>query len=99
MNFYHIKSHQRKNFQNLKNNQVLKNNNKKISQMNKLLNKNSINVAIVDSNAYWVHDNVFYSTKVLDSGEIDTDNAKPVDVFSSSKKQLKFLLKIIDSLK
>lgn len=67
--------------------------------MSKMLNKNSINVAIVNNKAYWVHNNVFYCTGILEDGTIDTDNAKPIDVFSMSKKQTKELLSILDSIK
>jgi hypothetical protein len=66
--------------------------------MHKLLNKNSVDVAIVDKNAYWVHDNAFYVAEINELGEIDTDNAKKIDVFSLSNKEAKNLLKILDSL-
>ena len=72
---------------------------KEKSQMNKLLRKNSISVAIVNKNAYWVHNNTFYVAKVDEFGEIDTDNAKEIDVFSLSNRETKNLLKILDSLK
>ena len=74
------------------------NQNKRESQIVKLMNKDSINVVIVKNKAYWVHENVFYCSRVLKDGTIDTDNAKPVDVFSMSKKQAEGLLKILDSL-
>ena len=55
-------------------------------------------IAIVDKNAYWVHNNTFYVAEINDLGEIDTDNAKKIDVFSLSNKEAKNLLKILDSL-
>lgn len=70
-----------------------------MSQMQKLIDKKSINVAIVDNKAYWVNNNVFYVAPIREDGLIDTDNAEPVDVFSVSKKQTKALLQILDSLK
>jgi thymidine kinase len=99
MNFYHTRSYQKENFQNLENSlfQNIKKN-KKFSQMHKLLNKDSVDVAIVDKNAYWVHNNTFYVAEINDLGEIDTDNAKKIDVFSLSNKEAKNLLKILDSL-
>jgi hypothetical protein len=56
--------------------------------MHKLLNKD----------AYCVHNNTFYVAEINDLGEIDTDNAKKIDVFSLSNKEAKNLLKILDSL-
>lgn len=64
-----------------------------------MIDKKSINVAIVDNKAYWVKDNVFYVAFVTEEGIIDTDSAKPIDVFSISKKQTKALMQILDSLK
>jgi uncharacterized protein YaiL (DUF2058 family) len=75
----------------------LRNKNKE-SQMQQLLGKNSISVAIVENKAYWVHNNTVYRADIDTLGEIDTDNAKPIDVFSLSKKETKELLKILDSL-
>jgi hypothetical protein len=73
--------------------------NKRQSQIEKLIDKQSVNVAIVNDKAYWVYNNTFYSASIKNDGEIDTDNAIPVDVFSASKKEAVNLLKILDSLK
>lgn len=54
-------------------------------------------VAIVEDKAYWVHDNVFYETDVVD-GEIVRENAKQVDAFSLSSKQFSHLLDILDNI-
>ena len=78
-------------------NPKMKNQNK-TSQIQKLLDKQSVNVAIVNNKAYWVFENTFYMANVSD-GQIDTENAIPVDVFSASKKEAVDLLKILDSLK
>jgi hypothetical protein len=72
---------------------------KVISQIGKIIDKQSVSVAIVNNKAYWVFDNTFYSASIKTDGEIDTDNALPVDVFSASKKEAVSLLKILDSLK
>lgn len=78
-------------------NPKMKNQNK-TSQIQKLLDKQSVNVAIVNNKAYWVFENTFYMANVS-NGQIDTENAIPVDVFSASKKEAVDLLKILDSLK
>lgn len=69
-----------------------------MSQMHKLLNKDSVNVAIVNKKAYWVSNNTFYVAKIDEEGHIDTENAKEVDVFSLSNREASNLLKILDSL-
>ncbi len=97
MNFFSTNLKQRQDLKNLSTS--LKKRTKERSQMYKLLNKNSINVAIVNKNAYWVHNNTFYVAKVDEFGEVDTDNAKQIDVFSLSNRETKNLLKILDSLK
>jgi len=97
MNFFSTNLKQRQDLKNLS--ISMKKRTKEKSQMNKLLGKNSISVAIVNKNAYWVHNNTFYVAKVDEFGEIDTDNAKEIDVFSLSNRETKNLLKILDSLK
>ena len=67
--------------------------------MDKIFSSQSINVAIVNNNAYWVHENIFYVANIDQDGRIETENAEPVDVFSLSEKETKNLLKILDSLK
>ena len=54
--------------------------------MEQIIDKKAISVAIVDNKAYWVKENVFYVAPITEEGLIDTDNAKPIDVFSISKK-------------
>lgn len=66
--------------------------------MYKLLNKDSVNVAIVNKKAYWVSDNTFYVAKIDEEGYIDTENAEQIDVFSLSDREASNLLKILDSL-
>lgn len=99
MNFYHTRFHPKENFQNLENNPFQKKNQSKVqSQMYKLLNKDSVNVAIVNKKAYWVSDNTFYVAKIDEEGYIDTENAEQIDVFSLSDREASNLLKILDSL-
>jgi len=67
------------------------------SQLHRLRKRNAMTVAIVEDKAYWVHDNVFYETDVVD-GEIVRENAKQVDAFSLSSKQFSNLLDILDNI-
>ena len=67
------------------------------SQLHRLRKRNAMTVAIVEDKAYWVHDNVFYETDVVD-GEIVRENAKQVDAFSLSSEQFSHLLDILDNI-
>lgn len=67
--------------------------------MTKIIDKNTVSVAIVEDSAYWVHNNNIYRAPVEDTGRIDTDNATKIDVFSLSDKDTKKLLSILDSIK
>jgi hypothetical protein len=71
---------------------------KKISQMKKLLEKTNVRVAVVDDNAYWVHNNIFYKAPISNHGSIDMENAIEIDVFSLSEKEMSNLLSILDSI-
>ena len=44
-------------------NQKPKNKNKGKSQMKNLIDKDSVNVAILNNKAYWVHNNTFYTAE------------------------------------
>jgi hypothetical protein len=68
------------------------------SQMEKLLNKSTVKVAIVDDKAYWVSNNQFYMANIDDAGRIDGENAEKVDVFSLPYKKVQSLLQILDSI-
>jgi len=67
------------------------------SQLHRLRKRNAMTVAVVEDKAYWVHDNVFYETDVVD-GEIVRENAKQVDAFSLSSEQFSHLLDILDNI-
>lgn len=56
-----------------------------------------IKIIVVDSNAYWIKDNVFYSAKT-DSGDIVENTAEPVNVLGMSKKDMDKMLFILDNL-
>lgn len=68
-----------------------------LSQMQKLQKTKNIDVAIVKNKAYWVQDNILYQADIHSSGEILTDEAKPVDVINMPEKQLKHIIEIVDS--
>ena len=67
------------------------------SQLDKIRKKNTIKVAITDDKAYWVYDNTFYESDVVD-GHIDNENARPVDAHNLSSKELTDLLIILDGI-
>lgn len=67
------------------------------SQLSKMRKDRTLTVAIVGDKAYWVHDNTFYESNVID-GHIDKDSAKPIDAFSMSKKKFDQLLDILDNI-
>lgn len=71
---------------------------KKPSQMTSLMNKDKVDIAVVNDKAYWVKNNSLYTSQLKEDGEIDIENAEIVDVFSLSNKEIGKLLKIIDSL-
>lgn len=67
--------------------------------MKQLFEKISVRVVIVEGSAYWVSNDIFYTAKLDELGNIDLAEAGPVDVFSASEKEAKKLLKILDSIK
>jgi len=92
MNIYHIKSILNQRSNSLQNSysplpmQNLLSQNEE-SQLDKVRKKNTIRVAFTDDKAYWVYDNTFYETDVVD-GHDDNDNARPVDAHKLSSKEL-----------
>lgn len=72
-------------------------NNDTVTQLDKIRKKHIIKVAIVKDNAYWVHNNVFYKSKIVD-GYIDDVNAKPIDAHSLKQSELLQLMDILDNL-
>lgn len=67
--------------------------------MTKIIDQNTVSVAIVENNAYWVHNNTIYKAPIEGNGRIETESAKKVDVFSLSDKETKKLLSILDLIK
>lgn len=72
-------------------------NEQKSSQLETLRKKNTIRVAVIGSKAYWVHDNTFYESDIVD-GEIDNMRARPIDAHSLTTKQVHLLLSVLDRI-
>jgi hypothetical protein len=69
----------------------------KKTQMDKMLEKNSVSVMVVDDQAYWVLNNVFYTAQ-FDDGNFNPEEAEPVDTSSLSKKDVEKMFFILDNL-
>lgn len=67
------------------------------SQLEQFRKKNTVKVAIIGRKAYWVHENVFYETDVID-GHIDNTSAKPIDASKLTTKQVRMLMDVLDSI-
>jgi hypothetical protein len=72
--------------------------NKKETQMKKLLKNTRVSVAVFKDKAYWIKDNVLYKSSIDEQGEIDIDNAVPVDVINASSTELKKITEIVDQI-
>lgn len=68
------------------------------SQMEKILKKDIIRVAIYKNKAYWVLNNVIYKAEIDEYGNILDDMAEEVDVFKLSEKEVDNLLNILDNI-
>jgi hypothetical protein len=71
---------------------------KKISQTRKHFDKTNIRVIIVEDEAYWIKDNIFYTAAMTDEG-VDKDTTSVVDTMGMNKVQLDKMLFIIDQLR
>lgn len=69
----------------------------KDSQLEQFRKKHTIRVAIIGDKAYWVHNNTFYETKVID-GEINNSLAQPIDTEKLTNKEVRMLMDILDSI-
>jgi hypothetical protein len=67
------------------------------SQLEQFRKEYTVKVAIIGDKAYWVHNNVFYETDVVD-GEIDKTSSKPIDADTLSTKQVRMLMDVLDSI-
>jgi hypothetical protein len=57
-----------------------------------------IKIIVIDSKAYWIKDNIFYSAETR-SGDIVEHTTKPVNVSTMSKKDMDKMLFILDNLR
>lgn len=70
----------------------------KVSQMIKYEDSRRIEVLVLDNQAYWISNNVFYTGDIVD-GHIDHETTKPIDTLSMKKEEVDKMLFILDSLK
>jgi hypothetical protein len=52
----------------------------------------------VESQAYWIRSNVFYTADLNEMGLVDFDSARPVDTMTMSKVQLDKMSFIVEKL-
>lgn len=60
--------------------------------------KTNVRVIILDNDAYWIKDNIFYKAP-LDGQSIDKESAEQVDTIHMDKVQLDKMLFIMDKLR
>jgi len=59
--------------------------------------ENFIKVAVVEDKAYWIINNVLYQANVVD-GEIEKEEAEPVDAFDMEFNDVNKLMNILDNM-
>jgi pectate lyase len=80
-------------------NQLRQNNssNHKSTQIDNVRKKNKISVAIVNNRAFWVHNNTFYTSEVIE-GVVDGENAIPIDAYQLSPSEISLLMNVLDEI-
>lgn len=68
------------------------------TQLQKRIDANNLKVLMIEDEAYWVVDNIFYVAKA-DEGIVIPETAKPVNTSNMSTKDINRLLFILDNLK
>jgi hypothetical protein len=68
------------------------------TQLQKRIDADSLKVLMIEDEAYWVVDNIFYVAKA-DEGIVIPETAKPVNTSNMSTKDINRLLFILDNLK
>ena len=68
------------------------------TQSKKHYDKTNIKVIILDNQAYWIKDNIFYKAPI-DGQSIDKESAEEVDTIHMDKVQLDKMLFIMDKLR
>lgn len=61
--------------------------------------KTNIKVIIMDNQAYWIKDNIFYTADMQMDGNVDKDTTRTVDTMAMNKVQLNKMMFIIDRLR
>jgi len=67
------------------------------TQSTKHYDKTFTKIMVVDDKAYWIKDNTFFTASFVD-GEVDRENATPVDTMAMDKVQLDKMIFIIETL-
>ena len=71
---------------------------KKTRQSRNYQDEAYVRVVIVDSKAYWIKGNTFYTANVVD-GVVEKESTKEVDTMSMSDVELKKMLVIVETLR
>jgi len=71
---------------------------KLLSQARKHTRSNTVKVLVIEGQAYWVHDNMFYVADTVE-GLVNPETVRPVDTNNMSKRDIDKMLFILDSLK
>lgn len=61
--------------------------------------KTNIKVIIMDNQAYWIRDNVFYTADMSIDGNVNKDSTRTVDTMNMNSVQLDKMMFIIDKLR
>ena len=69
-----------------------------LSQARKHIRSNTVKVLIIEDQAYWVHNNMFYVADTVE-GLVSPETVRPVDTNNMSKRDIDKMLFILDSLK
>ena len=69
----------------------------KVTQSYKLREQTQIRVLIVEEKAYWINNNTVFVADVID-GEVDSENAKPIDTMGMDSVQLDKIMFIVERL-
>lgn len=69
-----------------------------VSQASKYMDKLFVKIVIVENQAYWIQDSVFYVANYINN-QVDKDSAKEVDTMSMDKVQLNKIMFIVEKLR
>jgi hypothetical protein len=71
---------------------------KKVSQSRNHIRNNTVKVLMIEDQAYWVHNNMFYTADTVE-GLVNAETVRPVDTNNMSDRDIDKMLFILDSLK